>query len=140
MRVRMLGTGSSDGWPNPWCRCRSCAAARTSGRIRRQTSAPVDGRLLIELGHDGVRAAVDLSAVVPEARPRLDDTVDVVEVSPGERLDVCGYDVRALPATDTGLLGEAALATVENRAYDAVLASWGATAPEDGQALLVGSA
>ncbi len=185
MRVRMLGTGSSDGWPNPWCRCRSCAAARTTGRIRRQTSALVDGRLLIELGHDGVRAAVDLSAVeavlvthahpdhhavpawmwrgwaegrrpltlvappavVADARPRLDETVRAVEVSPGDRLDVCGYDVRVLPAThagpdagpavlyditgpdgatllwatDTGTLGEAALAMTENRAYDAIL-------------------
>jgi phosphoribosyl 1,2-cyclic phosphodiesterase len=63
MRVRLLGTGSSDGWPNPWCGCRSCAAAREAGVLRRQTSALVDDRLLLELGHDGVRAAVDLTAV-----------------------------------------------------------------------------
>ncbi len=63
MRVRMLGTGSSDGWPNPWCGCASCGWARASGVLRRQTSALVDGRLLVELGHDGVRAAVDLTAV-----------------------------------------------------------------------------
>ena len=31
--------------------------------LRRQTSAVVDGRLLLELGHDGVRAAMDLTAV-----------------------------------------------------------------------------
>jgi adenosylcobinamide kinase/adenosylcobinamide-phosphate guanylyltransferase len=63
MRVRMLGTGSSDGWPNPWCGCASCAAVRRSGVLRRQTSALVDDRLLVELGHDGVRAAVDLTRV-----------------------------------------------------------------------------
>ena len=63
MRVRMLGTGSSDGWPNPWCGCPSCGWARSTGVLRRQTSALVDGRLLLELGHDGVRAAVDLTAV-----------------------------------------------------------------------------
>ena len=63
MRVRMLGTGSSDGWPNPWCACRSCAAAREQGVLRRQTCALVDDRLLLELGSDGVRAAVDLTAV-----------------------------------------------------------------------------
>ena len=63
MRVRMLGTGSSDGWPNPWCACASCGAARHDGVLRRQTSALVDGRLLIDLGPDGVRAAGDLSAV-----------------------------------------------------------------------------
>ena len=63
MRVRMLGTGSSDGWPNPWCTCASCAAARADGVLRGQTSALVDDRLLIDLGPDGVRAAGDLSAV-----------------------------------------------------------------------------
>jgi adenosylcobinamide kinase/adenosylcobinamide-phosphate guanylyltransferase len=63
MRVRMLGTGSSDGWPNPWCGCASCAAAREAGVVRRQTGALVDGRLLLEAGPDAVRAAVDLTAV-----------------------------------------------------------------------------
>ena len=67
MRVRMLGTGSSDGWPNPWCGCASCAAARAAGIVRGQTSALVDDRLLIELGPDGpraaVRAGVDLTGV-----------------------------------------------------------------------------
>ena len=63
MRVRMLGTGSSDGWPNPWCTCASCSAARADGVLRGQTSALVDDRLLLDLGPDGVRAAGDLSAV-----------------------------------------------------------------------------
>ncbi|MBC7374326.1 MAG: hypothetical protein H7323_10085, partial [Frankiales bacterium] len=63
MRIRMLGTGSSDGWPNPWCTCASCGAARRDGVLRRQTSALVDDRLLLDLGPDGLRAAGDLSAV-----------------------------------------------------------------------------
>jgi len=63
MRVRLLGTGSSDGWPNPWCSCASCGTARRAGVIRRQTSALVDDRLLLDLGHDGVRAAGDLTGV-----------------------------------------------------------------------------
>ena len=63
MRVRLLGTGSSDGYPNPWCACATCRSARELGVVRRQTSALVDGRLLLDLGHDGVRAAVDLTAV-----------------------------------------------------------------------------
>ena len=67
MRVRLLGTGSADGWPNPWCGCASCTAAAAAGVVRGQTSALVDDRLLIELGHDGMRAAlrqgVDLRAV-----------------------------------------------------------------------------
>ena len=63
MRVRMLGTGSADGWPNPWCRCASCGAARAEGVLRGQTSALVDDRILLDLGPDGLRAAGDLSAV-----------------------------------------------------------------------------
>ena len=185
MRVRLLGTGSSDGWPNPWCGCPSCASARAGGVLRRQTSALVDDRLLLELGHDGVRAAVDLSGVeavlvthahpdhhaVPawmwrgwargsrpltlvappvvldDARPRLDPSVSTVAVAPGDRVTVAGYDVVALPAThagadvgpavlydltgpdgarmlwatDTGTLGDEALALARDRAYDLVL-------------------
>ena len=67
MRLRLLGTGSADGWPNPWCACSSCRAARAAGVVRASTSALVDDRLLLELGPDTARAAVqagtDLSGV-----------------------------------------------------------------------------
>jgi adenosylcobinamide kinase/adenosylcobinamide-phosphate guanylyltransferase len=58
MRLRLLGTGASDGWPNPWCRCPSCRAALAEGVIRGQTSALLDDRLLLDLGPDGPRAAL----------------------------------------------------------------------------------
>lgn len=189
MRVRMLGTGSSDGWPNPWCSCASCRAASQAGVLRGQTCALVDGRLLLEVGHDGVRGTlrqgVDLTgvqavlvthahpdhhawpawmwrgwasgrrpltlvgppAVLADAREHLDDTVETVEVSPGDAVTVAGYDVVALPArhagpsagpavlydvtgpdgarllwaTDTGVLPGKTLELVQDRAYDAVL-------------------
>lgn len=50
MNVRLLGTGSADGWPNPFCSCASCTAERVAGRVRGQTSALVDGVLLLDCG------------------------------------------------------------------------------------------
>lgn len=58
MRVRLLGTGASDGWPDPWCSCASCAAAAAQGVLRGQTGVLVDDVLLLELGPELPRAAV----------------------------------------------------------------------------------
>ena len=58
MRIRMLGSGSSDGWPNPWCACASCAAALAQGVVRGHTSVLLDDRVLIDLGPEVPRAAL----------------------------------------------------------------------------------
>jgi len=58
MRLRLLGTGASDGWPNPWCGCRSCTAAAAQGVLRGQTSVLVDDVLLLDLGPEAPRAAL----------------------------------------------------------------------------------
>lgn len=65
MQIQVLGSGASDGWPNPWCDCPSCAAARDQRVVRGQSSVLVDGRLLVDLPptaalHDltGVRAVL----------------------------------------------------------------------------------
>ncbi len=58
MRVRLLGTGASDGWPDPWCRCASCTAAREQGVLRGQTGVLVDDRVLLDLGPELPRAAL----------------------------------------------------------------------------------
>ena len=67
MKLQLLGTGSSDGWPNPWCSCASCNAARSTGELRGQTGVLVDDRLLIDCGPDVPRAAarfgIDLGTV-----------------------------------------------------------------------------
>ncbi|RKN43802.1 MBL fold metallo-hydrolase [Streptomyces hoynatensis] len=63
MEIRLLGTGSGDGWPNPWCTCRSCTWARaTPGAARGQTSVLVDGTLLLDTG-SARRATVPLDTV-----------------------------------------------------------------------------
>jgi adenosylcobinamide kinase/adenosylcobinamide-phosphate guanylyltransferase len=57
MDVVLLGTGSADGWPNAWCRCRSCTWARDTGTVRSTTAALVDGVLLLDCGPDAPRNA-----------------------------------------------------------------------------------
>lgn len=58
MQVRLLGTGASNGWPDPWCSCSSCAAAVAQGVLRGQSGALVDDRLLLDLGPELPRAAL----------------------------------------------------------------------------------
>lgn len=67
MWVKLLGTGSADGLPNPWCGCPTCDEARALGMMRSNTSVLVDGRLLLDCGPEAPRQAArfgsDLSAV-----------------------------------------------------------------------------
>jgi adenosylcobinamide kinase/adenosylcobinamide-phosphate guanylyltransferase len=58
MDVVLLGTGSADGWPSPFCECRSCRWALDAGEIRGQTAALVDDVLLIDCGPEAPRAAM----------------------------------------------------------------------------------
>ncbi len=57
MRITFLGTGSADGWPNPFCECASCATEREAGRIRRPSSALIDDAILIDCGPTTTHAA-----------------------------------------------------------------------------------
>ena len=50
MRIRLLGTGSADGWPNPFCDCISCESERKSDRTRMPTSALIDDVIMIDSG------------------------------------------------------------------------------------------
>lgn len=67
MEVLLLGTGSADGWPTPYCRCPSCLAARATGELRTPSSVLIDGRILLDLGPEGprqaLRAGTDLADV-----------------------------------------------------------------------------
>jgi adenosylcobinamide kinase/adenosylcobinamide-phosphate guanylyltransferase len=57
MRVRLLGTGAADGWPNAWCSCASCTWARSTGAVRSSTAALVDDEVLVDCGPDTLAAA-----------------------------------------------------------------------------------
>src|SRR5690349_2157422 len=57
VRVQFLGTGSADGWPNPWCHCASCGWARETGNLRGQTGVLIDDVILLDCGPDVPRAA-----------------------------------------------------------------------------------
>jgi adenosylcobinamide kinase/adenosylcobinamide-phosphate guanylyltransferase len=60
VRVRLLGTGSADGWPNPFCTCASCDAQRSAGVVRGQTAAlgrTSAGSVLVDPGPEAMAAA-----------------------------------------------------------------------------------
>jgi adenosylcobinamide kinase / adenosylcobinamide-phosphate guanylyltransferase len=68
MEVTLLGTGDAAGWPHPFCRCASCAAAYAAGEIRGHTSTLIDGVLLIDSGPDVPRTAVRLGVPLDRVR------------------------------------------------------------------------
>ena len=187
--LTLLGTGSADGWPNPFCRCGSCLGARERGETRGQSAALLDGVLLLDCGPEAPRAAVRAGRDLAEVRVLLlthahpdhtspapllwrtwagrseplvvvgppdavapyaqwlgpGDPVTLLPVEPGstEEHDLAGYRCRPVPgthetttalwdvtcpdgsrllyATDTGRLGDQALARVAGRAYDLLL-------------------
>jgi adenosylcobinamide kinase/adenosylcobinamide-phosphate guanylyltransferase len=68
VKVQLLGTGSADGWPNPWCCCASCEWARDAGELRSQTGVLVDDVLLLDCGPDVPRAAARFGASLAGVR------------------------------------------------------------------------
>lgn len=60
MRLQFLGTSASEGYPNAFCDCENCQAARKLGgpSLRKRSSALIDGELLIDMGPDLMAAAL----------------------------------------------------------------------------------
>jgi adenosylcobinamide kinase/adenosylcobinamide-phosphate guanylyltransferase len=67
VKVQLLGTGSSDGVPNPFCRCPTCNAERAAGRQRVNTCALVDDAVMCDWGPTAtaqmVRFGVDFAQI-----------------------------------------------------------------------------
>jgi adenosylcobinamide kinase/adenosylcobinamide-phosphate guanylyltransferase len=70
VKVQLLGTGSAEGWPNPFCDCASCSWARTH-EVRGQSAALVDDELLIDCGPEIPRAATRLGISLSRVRTML---------------------------------------------------------------------
>jgi adenosylcobinamide kinase/adenosylcobinamide-phosphate guanylyltransferase len=72
--VRLLGTGSADGWPNPFCTCGSCGAQRAAGIVRGQTSALLRmsaGAVLVDPGPEVMAAATRHGETLADLRAVL---------------------------------------------------------------------
>jgi len=67
MKVQLLGTGSADGWPNPFCECESCTSQRESGNARASSAALIDDCVLIDwgpnLGHAAGRNRISMKNI-----------------------------------------------------------------------------
>lgn len=59
MELTFLGTSASEGFPNAFCSCANCTAARQSGgrSLRKRCSALINHDLLIDIGPDLMAAA-----------------------------------------------------------------------------------
>ncbi len=68
MDVLLLGTGSAEGWPNPFCTCPSCSVLRSAGETRGQTAALVDDVLLLDCGPEVPRAAARAGRSLADVR------------------------------------------------------------------------
>ncbi|OBJ73096.1 MBL fold metallo-hydrolase [Mycobacterium sp. 1274756.6] len=86
MKIQLLGTGSADGWPNPFCACASCRNAAAAGEIRGQTAALIDDTLLIDCGPEVPRAAVRQGASLTGVRQILLTHAHFDHVGPGALL------------------------------------------------------
>ena len=60
MQLLFLGTSASEGYPNAFCACENCEAARKAGgpSLRKRSAALIDGELLIDMGPDLMAASL----------------------------------------------------------------------------------
>jgi adenosylcobinamide kinase/adenosylcobinamide-phosphate guanylyltransferase len=71
MEVVLLGTAGAGGRPNAFCTCELCRTALATGDVRAQTSALVDGRLLLDCGPEVPLAATRIGRTLAGVRHLL---------------------------------------------------------------------
>jgi len=135
MDILVVGSGSADGWPNPFCACASCTTERGAGRRRGPTSVLLDRTLLLDCDPEtprGVeRAGVDLTGlrhVLITHQPRADfppaflvfrswvSRLPLDVVGPPEVIDRCRRWVA--PDSTVNLVSVAAGDRLELASYD----------------------
>lgn len=70
MQLQFLGTSASEGYPNAFCGCENCEAARRLGgpSLRKRSSALINGELLIDMGPDLMAAALQHGVSLAQIR------------------------------------------------------------------------
>jgi adenosylcobinamide kinase / adenosylcobinamide-phosphate guanylyltransferase len=67
--VLLTGTGGADGWPQPDCRCASCAQAFAGGVRRRPAGVVVDGRVEFRPGRQATMGTAAAAAAAHRVDP-----------------------------------------------------------------------
>lgn len=127
MKVLLLGTGSRDGWPQPFCRCASCADAVAGGRPRARTSVLVDERLLLDGGTDAALAAARAGTGLTEVTHLLLTGVPGADPAALVRARTTAAVVRPLTVAGPA----SALRALQHTAGDAGTVQWHPLAPGD---------
>jgi phosphoribosyl 1,2-cyclic phosphate phosphodiesterase len=95
VRLTFLGTAASEGYPNAFCGCSACDAARAMGgrNIRRRSSALINDDLLIDFGPDLMAASWSLNLPLHTVRYALQTHEHNDHLDPGHffsRSATCG--------------------------------------------------
>jgi phosphoribosyl 1,2-cyclic phosphate phosphodiesterase len=100
VRLTFLGTAASEGYPDAFCDCDNCEAARSLGgpSLRKRSAALVNDDLLLDLGPDVLAAAMVHDVPLTRVRYCLlthehSDHLDPTHFS--SRRDACGPNGRA---------------------------------------------
>lgn len=95
MNLTFLGTSASEGFPNAFCDCENCTAARQAGgpSLRKRCSALINSDLLIDIGPDLMAAAQQHDVSLAQIRYCLQTHEHEDHLDPshfGSRSEFCG--------------------------------------------------
>jgi adenosylcobinamide kinase / adenosylcobinamide-phosphate guanylyltransferase len=106
MRVLVEGTGGAHGWPEPGCRCASCARQVLDGNVRGRSTILVDGELRLAAGGGEPGGAGYLVRRLADVREgeRLADGPEGERLADGRRAEGAGTGGWDVTSPDGGRL------------------------------------